>query len=73
MVRWHHQVNGKKFEQTPGDSKGQGILVHCSPWDHKESDTTHQLNNNNYNNVRVNVSCQICSCFAQIGLEYYPV
>ena len=24
MVGWHHQLNGHKFEQTPGDSEGQG-------------------------------------------------
>ena len=29
-----------------GDSEGQGILVSCSPWGRKESDTTSQLNNN---------------------------
>ena len=23
MVGWHHQLNGHKFEQTPGDSEGQ--------------------------------------------------
>ena len=27
MVRWHHQVNGHKFEQAPGDSEGQGSLA----------------------------------------------
>ena len=21
---WHHQLNGREFEQTPGDSEGQG-------------------------------------------------
>ena len=46
MVGWHHQFNGHEFEQTPGDSKGQGILVCCTPWGHKQSDTTEQLNNN---------------------------
>ena len=30
---WHHQLNGYEFEQTPGDSKGQGSLVCCSHWD----------------------------------------
>ena len=35
MVRWNHQLNGQECEQTPGDGKGQGILVHCSPWGHK--------------------------------------
>ena len=29
-----------------GDSQGQGSLVCCSPWGHKESDTTERLNNN---------------------------
>ena len=32
------------FEQTLGDSQGQGSLVCCSPWGRKESDTTQQLN-----------------------------
>ena len=41
MVGWHHQLNG--HEQTPGDNKGQGSLVCCSPWGCKESDTTEQL------------------------------
>ena len=32
MVRWHNQLNGHKFEQTPGDHEGQGSLACCSPW-----------------------------------------
>ena len=40
MAEWHHQLNGHESEQIPGDSEGQGSLVHCSPWGHKESDTT---------------------------------
>ena len=39
MVGWHHQFNGHEFEQTPGDSEGQGSLACCSSWGHKESDT----------------------------------
>ena len=46
MVGWHHQLNGHEFEQTLGDSVGQGSLVCCSPWGHKELDVTEQLNNN---------------------------
>ena len=45
MVGWHHQLNGHEFEQTPGDSEGQGSLVCCSPWGCKGSDTIEQLNN----------------------------
>ena len=39
-VRWHHQPGGHEFEQTPGDSEGQGSLACCSPQGRKESDTT---------------------------------
>ena len=28
---WHHQLNGRGFEQTPGDSGGQRSLSCCSP------------------------------------------
>ena len=47
MVGWHHRLDGHELEQAPGDGKGQGILACCSPWGHKESDTTEWLNNNN--------------------------
>ena len=40
MVRWHHWLNGHEFEQTPGDSEGQGSLACCSSWGGKESDST---------------------------------
>ena len=46
IVEWHHQLNGHEFEQTLEDSEGQGSLLCCSPWDHKELDTTEQQNNN---------------------------
>ena len=45
MVGWHHQLNGHEFEQTVGDTEGQGSLVCCSPWSHKELDRTWPLNN----------------------------
>jgi len=35
-----HMINGHEFEQTLGDSEGQGSLAYCSPWGHKQSDTT---------------------------------
>ena len=47
MVGWHHRLNGHVFEQTLGDGEGQGSLACCSPWDHKQLDTTERLNNNN--------------------------
>ena len=43
MVGWHHQLGGE-FEQAPGVGDGQGSLVCCSPWGHKELDTTERRN-----------------------------
>ena len=47
MVGWHHRFDGHRFEQALRDNEGQGSLVCCSPWGHKELDMTLQLNNNN--------------------------
>ena len=44
MVGWHHRFSAYEFESTPGVGVGQGGLVCCSPWGHKESDTTERLN-----------------------------
>ena len=43
MVGWPYQHNGHEFEQTLGDSEGQGSLVCCSPWCAKKSQRTEQL------------------------------
>ena len=40
MVGGNHQPNGRDFEQTLGDSEGQGSLACCSSWGHKELDMT---------------------------------
>ena len=37
VVWWHHWLSGHEFEQTLGDSEGQGSLVCCSSWGHKET------------------------------------
>ena len=47
MVGWHQWLHGQEFEQTPGDSEGQGSLACCSLWACKESDMTKELNNSN--------------------------
>ena len=44
IVGWHHWLNGHEFVQTPGVGDGQGSLAYCSPWGHKKSDITEQLN-----------------------------
>ena len=44
MVGWHHWLDGHEFEWTPGVGDGQGSLVCCDSWGHKESETTEWLN-----------------------------
>ena len=44
MVGWHHRLNEREFEQVLGVGDGQGGLVYCSPWGHKELDMTERLN-----------------------------
>jgi len=46
-MRWLDGItafNGLEFEQALGAGNGQGSPAHCSPWDHKEVDTTEELN-----------------------------
>ena len=44
MAGWHHQLDGREFEWSPGVGDGQGGLACCTSWGRKESDTTEQLN-----------------------------
>ena len=41
MVGWPHRFSGHEFEQTLGDSEGQGSLACFSSWGCKESDMTY--------------------------------
>ena len=47
MARWHHHLDGLEFEQALGVGDGQGSMICCSPWGHKEVDMTELLNNKN--------------------------
>ena len=62
MVGWNHRLNGHDFEQTPGDGEGQGSLVCCSPWGHKELDISVLLKNN---------KCHLGSCFSNKVLNIF--
>ena len=54
LAGWHHQLNGREFEWTPGVGDGQGGLACCDSWGHKESDMTEWLN---WNNLEIKVLC----------------
>ena len=44
IAGWHHRLDGRESEWTPGVGDGQGGLECCDSWGRKESDTTEQLN-----------------------------
>ena len=60
---WHHRLNGHEFESTLGVGEGQGGLACCSPWGHKESDTTEQLNWTESENDNLSLSFNFCIIF----------
>ena len=41
---WHHQLDRHEFGWALGVGDGQGGVACCSPWGHKESQTTEWLN-----------------------------
>ena len=43
MARWHHWLDGRESEWTPGVGDGQGGLACYDSWGGKESDTTERL------------------------------
>ena len=47
FLDFYFPFSGHEFEQTQGDSEGQGSLMYCSSWGCRESDMTWRLNNNN--------------------------
>ena len=60
MAGWHHRLDGREFEWTPGVGKGQGGLECCDSWGCKESDTTERLNWTELTSIILcmNVPCQ---------------
>ena len=53
MVGWHHQLKGHEFEQALGIGEEQGTPACCSPWGHKQSDTTRQLNSTDEEDIKI--------------------
>ena len=70
VVACHHWLSGHEFEQTLGDSEGQGSLACCRPWSHKESDMTYRLNNSSSssNNNNSNIHFKIITIRSQVTI-----
>ena len=43
MAGWHHWLDGRESQWTPGVGEGQGGLACCDSWGRRESDTTERL------------------------------
>ena len=49
MAGWHHWLDERESEWTPGVGDGQGGLACCDSWGRKESDMTEWLNGTELN------------------------
>ena len=73
MAGWHHRLNGRELEWTPGVGDGQGGLSCCDSRGRKESDTTEQLNWTELNWIILRFSYQAFSpqgCIKFILIQY---
>ena len=72
MVGWHHRLNRQEFEQTLGDSEGQGSLVCCSLWGLKELRHNIELNNNRKETGALSFSwlCSVLFCEGEVAQSY---
>ena len=62
LVGWHHWLDGRESEWTPGDGDGQGGQACCDSWGCKELDTTERLNwTDPPERAKVSVSCSVMS------------
>ena len=63
MAGWHHWLDGRESEWTPGVGDGQGGLACCDSWGHKESDMTEWLNWTEHQSYKINEreSCSVVS------------
>ena len=59
MVGWHHQLDGHECEKALQFGDGQGGLVCCSPWGHKQSDSTEWLK---WTELKVNLDNSVSLC-----------
>ena len=68
--KWHHRLNGREFEWTPGVGDGPWGLVCCNSWGHKVSDTTERLNWTELNWIMRNAEhlfmCLLVTCTSSL-------
>ena len=70
MGGWHHWLDGRESEWTPGDGDGQGGLVCCDSWGRKESDTTERLNWTELNPLPCSIACWSALLWCLFSIQY---
>ena len=80
VAGWHHWLDGRESEWTPGVGDGQGGLAGCNSWGCKESDTTERLNwtevrqyNVNISNAGIHLPRIFCQQLLQKTVTGYPI
>ena len=68
MAGWHHWLDGRESEWTPGVGDGQGGLACCDSWGCKELDKTEQLNW-----TELNCASQALMYIQSIFSDYYKI
>ena len=71
MAGWHHQLDGREFEWTPGFGDGQGGLPCCNSWGCRELDMTERLNWTEYfryNSLNILYTIPLSNAWLQIFL-----
>ena len=71
MAGWHHWLDGRESEWTPGVGDGQGGLACCDSWGRRESDTTERLNRTEYLSINTMLSSK-CSVFTSFLIQVSP-
>ena len=67
IAGWHHWLDGRESEWTPGVGDGQEGLVRCNSWGRKESDMTERLNWTELNSLSLVITCiKLISFFSVI-------
>ena len=81
MAGWHHWLDGRESEWTPGVGDGQGGLACCDSWGPKESDTTERLNWTELNHSSPHITGQeinmrilpAVECLFQLCIHWDPL
>ena len=69
MAGWHHRLDGRESEWTPGVDDGQGAVACCSSWGRKELQWANELNW--LKNKLTKQFCYIVQRFQSIMLSVY--